>query len=309
MDNRDRPNIVKFYTFINYLFSLIILLIALWFFSSTGFSIVIIILISISLLHYSIAKGLWEGRKWAFVLQAISIAAIIGLNLKALLLDNESLKILTIVFGVILLGLFIFNKKAKYFFKINNTTKESIKDFKEFMNQDSLRSLLVSLCLIVIGIFFALFPTLSFLTGTPLPLVIVESCSMYHDSSKLDTWWTNNGQWYESRGITKEEFSEFTLKRGINKGDIILVIGKDSYKTGDIIIFTANTKYPIIHRMISQDPPSTKGDNNPEQLSIEKSISQEVIQGKAIARIPYLGWIKLIFFEPLRPTDQRGFCK
>ena len=58
--------------------------------------------------------------------------------------------------------------------------KESLKKFWAFLQEDSWQSWVVSLILIIIIIKFVFFPLLSFVTGTTLPLVVVESCSMYH---------------------------------------------------------------------------------------------------------------------------------
>ena len=107
------------------------------------------------------------------------------------------------------------------------------------------------------------------------------------------------------KGIVATEDEE----REVEKGDIILVLGKNNYKLGDIIIFNAPTKHPLIHRIVSLEPISTKGDHNTNQLSIEQDIQQEAIIGKATLKIPLLGWIKLIFFEPFRPASQKGFCR
>ncbi|MDO8563401.1 MAG: hypothetical protein AABW82_05130 [Nanoarchaeota archaeon] len=188
------------------------------------------------------------------------------------------------------------------------SVKEQAKRFYKFLKEDTWQSWIISLILIVILIKFIIFPSLSFITGAPLPLVVVESCSMYH-SSGFESWWNSNGVKYEQFNIDKETFSEFSFKNGINKGDIILVYGYADYNLGDVIIFLANTKNPIIHRKISERPTQTEGDNNPSQLDIEKSIPDDRLLGKAVARIPYLGWIKLIFFELSRPESQRGFCK
>ncbi|MDO8508723.1 MAG: hypothetical protein Q7S27_03505 [Nanoarchaeota archaeon] len=182
-----------------------------------------------------------------------------------------------------------------------------IKKFWEFLKKDTWQSWIVSIILIIIFIKLIFFPLLSFLTQSPLPLVVVESCSMYHESS-FNEWWERNSEWYESKDITKENFASFSFKNGLNKGDIILVTGKNKYSEGDIIIFTAPTQHPIIHRIISTDPISTKGDHNSDQLSIEKSIQQANILGKSTLKIPLLGWIKLIFFEPFRSKNERGLC-
>ena len=186
---------------------------------------------------------------------------------------------------------------------------DAIKKIWQFLKEDSWQSWIVSIILIIIVIKFIFFPVLSFTTGTNLPLVVVESCSMYHESD-FDSWWQQNSPLYESRGIVKADFEKYPFKEGINKGDIIFVLGKREYKTGDVIIFSAPTKYPIIHRVISLEPLSTKGDHNPGQIEgIETNIAKDSVIGKAVFRIPGLGWVKLIFFEPLKKPEDRGFCR
>ncbi|MDO8460793.1 MAG: S26 family signal peptidase [Nanoarchaeota archaeon] len=196
---------------------------------------------------------------------------------------------------------------------------ESIKNFWVFLKKDTWQSWLVSLLLIVILIKFIFFPIVSFITGTSLPLVVVESCSMYHESN-FDNWWSQNAQWYESRNITKSEFSNFKMMNGLNKGDIILVIKETIPKIGDIIIFQPNTdsttQHPIIHRIVGLNPVQTKGDHNTQQITQnnnqqhldETNIPKDRIIGKSVLKIPILGWIKLIFFEPFKDPSQRGFC-
>ncbi len=182
-----------------------------------------------------------------------------------------------------------------------------VKKFWYFLKEDTWQSWLVSIILIIILIKLIFFPVLSLITSTSLPLVVVESCSMYHESS-FEEWWEKNAPFYESRSIKKPDFESFPFKNGLNKGDIIFVIGKEEYNIGDIIIFTAPTKHPLIHRIIENPPISTKGDHNTNQLPIEQNIQKEAIIGKSAFKIPLLGWIKLIFFEPFRPSGQRGLC-
>ena len=198
--------------------------------------------------------------------------------------------------------------------------KETLKKFWSFLKEDTWQSWLVSIILVVVVIKFVFFPLLSIVTGTQLPLVVVESCSMYHESS-FDEWWANNLEWYESHNITRVKFEEFPFKGGLNKGDIIFVWGRSNYNLGDIIIFTpnsdSNAQHPIIHRLVSTNPLETKGDHNLGQLVSENNkqkidetlISEDRVIGKAIFRVPLLGWIKLSLFEPFRPAEQRGFCE
>ncbi len=178
----------------------------------------------------------------------------------------------------------------------------------KYLKKDTWDSWVVSLILTFVVIKFVFFPLLSFTTGSSLPLVVVESCSMYH-GVEFDEWWDRNGIWYEKQGIEKEDFEEFSMKGGLNKGDVVLIYGRGDYNLGDIIVFQTDFKYPLIHRLIDEVPYSTKGDNNFGQLAQEKRIDKDKILGKAVARIPAVGWLKLIFFEGSRPDEQRGFCK
>lgn len=198
--------------------------------------------------------------------------------------------------------------------------KEIFINIWKFLKEDSWQSWIVSIILIIIGIKFIFFPFLSFITGTELPLVVVESCSMYHGSS-FPEWWQLNSEWYESRDIAKSDFSAFPFRSGLNKGDIVFVYGRSGYELGDVIVFRQNTEalspYPIIHRIIQTGTIGTKGDNNNAQLTInnnpqrldETSIIPQRIMGKALFKIPLLGWVKLIFFDALKPEDERGFCQ
>ena len=186
---------------------------------------------------------------------------------------------------------------------------------------DSLKGWIFSIIIIFVFIKFIFFPGLSLITGTSLPLAIVESCSMYHEGNLLsdyDEWFQDHESKYSNFNINQEQFKDFKMKNGFNKGDILFILGTkpEKLKIGDIIIFTANSENPIIHRIIdiqNQDNElsfSTIGDNNQGQLSFEKSISSDKIIGKATLKaLPYFGWIKLIFFETQKPTSSKGFCK
>lgn len=199
-------------------------------------------------------------------------------------------------------------------------TKEFYKKAKFILwDDDSFKGWIISLLFIFIVVKFIFFPLLSLVTGTSLPLAIVESCSMYHEGnyfSNFDNWWDAQDK-YDSFNLTKEQFEEFGFKRGFNKGDILFIVGANPNKleTGDVIIFNAGTNHPIIHRIVSIKETdsgkvfSTIGDHNPGQLSVEREITEEQLVGKAVVRIvPYAGWVKLIFFEHLQPENNKGFC-
>jgi len=188
-------------------------------------------------------------------------------------------------------------------------------------NSDSIFSYLVFLILVFIIVKFILLPGLGLIFGSSLPLAIVESSSMEHYALDLDTngysicgkyledyqfldseeYWQTCGQWYEDNtNITEAEFQTFKFKDGFRKGDLMIIMGRDSIEVGDVIIFDTGRSYPIIHRVVSTNPIQTKGDHNGAQLDEEKGINKNQIIGVAVGRIPYIGWIKLFFVELFR---------
>jgi signal peptidase I len=188
--------------------------------------------------------------------------------------------------------------------------KKEWKKFVKFMKEDSWQSLLVSLVLAFLIIKFIVFPVLIAITGTPLPLVIVESCSMYHQDRGFENTFTSSI--YSDYGISIEDSEDWIFQNGFAKGDIIFVLAPKNLEVGDVIIFNGGQRNPIIHRLISVgETYTTKGDNyltNKGVGSFEKSIAEEQLLGKAVFKIPYLGWIKLIFFDWRNPVSARGLC-
>ena len=184
---------------------------------------------------------------------------------------------------------------------------------------DSFKGWIFSILFIFIFIKLIFFPTLGFITGTSLPLAIVESCSMYHQGnlfSDTDEWWDRHEKKYFKFFINGLDFQEFPFQKGFNKGDILLIIKAkpETLEEGDVIIFNSNQKNPVIHRIIDikeEDGErvfATIGDNNRGQLSFEKSITQDQLVGKAVIKVaPYFGWVKLVFYVWQRPSE-KGFC-
>lgn len=185
--------------------------------------------------------------------------------------------------------------------------------FVDFLKEDSWPSFVVTLVLALLFIKFIFFPLLSLITGTSLPLVIVESCSMYHSD---DFGEILENDIYADYGIDINSTEDWDFKRGMNKGDIIFVLGAEleDLEVGEVVIFDSGgqTAHPIIHRVIDVDLEdrefTTKGDNNEELLQIEREISEDKIIGRAVLRAPYLGWAKLIFFDFRNPPSRRGLC-
>jgi signal peptidase I len=218
---------------------------------------------------------------------------------------------------------------------------KQIEGIKKFWNKlwfilwkdNSLKGWIFSIIFLFVFIKFIFFPVLGLVTGTALPLAIVESCSMHHEGNifaNYDNWWERHDNKYNSLGITKEDFQGGVLskfRRGFTKGDILFLIKAKpkKLKIGNIIAFNSGTRnVPVIHRIINikeengQFIFTTIGDNNAQSLTSsnnalgvnEIEISSEQLVGKAAFRIvPYLGWGKLIFFEHLRSASEKGICK
>lgn len=206
---------------------------------------------------------------------------------------------------------------------VGKTIKDFLKKFWFIVwKDDSIKGWIISIVFLFVVIKFIFFPFLSLATGTALPLAIVESCSMYHDGnlfSNFDNWWERHDLKYSQFTINKLDFEDFPFKSGLNKGDILFIVGVEpkDLKEGDVIIFNAGRQNPLIHRIIDIEVDSntgkrifsTIGDNNNGQLPIEEKIQENQIIGKATFKLaPYLGWGKLIFYEPSRDPSQRGLC-
>jgi signal peptidase I len=175
---------------------------------------------------------------------------------------------------------------------------------------DSLASWIVNILLAFVLIKFLIYPGLGLILGTSYPVVAVVSGSMEHHGS-FDDWWVSDAMcpakcsqsdWYAKLGISKEQFKTFIFSNGFNKGDIIVLTGTPPEKigVGDVIVFKANRlSYPIIHRVIAKEDGivTTKGDFNPDSGSEDKGITEGRYLGRAVFRIPFLGWIKIVFFD------------
>lgn len=215
--------------------------------------------------------------------------------------------------------------------KIGETGKSGFKKFWFLLWKDnSLKGWIFSLVFLFIFIKIIFLPGLSLITGTSLPLAIVESCSMYHEGnffSSFNGWWDRHETKYEGLNLSKEGFSDFSFRRGFSKGDILFIVKANPNKLelGDIILFNSGTSgTPVIHRIIKIKEEngekifSTMGDNNNQMLTPgnnpakidEREIKESQLVGKAVFRItPFLGWAKLIFFEGMRTESERGFCE
>lgn len=196
---------------------------------------------------------------------------------------------------------------------MNEQLKSFLKKTWHFLwEEDSFLSWLANIILAFVLIKFVVYPGLGFILGTGYPVVAVVSGSMEHDGS-FDTWWNSEAfcpgkctqfEWYAQHGVTQKEFKEYPFKNGFNKGDIMVLKGikPKNIKRGEIIVFQKDArKEPIIHRLIAvqeQDGSvilETKGDHNKDSGEIDKGIQEQHLLGRAVLRIPFLGWVKILF--------------
>jgi signal peptidase I len=185
------------------------------------------------------------------------------------------------------------------------------KVWKFIWEDDSIWSWMVNIILAFVLIKFIVYPGLGLLLGTTYPVVAVVSESMEHNEP-FDEWWEHSKEWYEDHEITKDMFAEFKLRNGFNKGDIIVLTAakKETTNIGDIIVFRSGKPDPIIHRVVAwwteEDKKfyMTKGDNyQTNKLPIRNAIIDETritenqVIGKALFKVPFLGYIKIWFVE------------
>ena len=183
--------------------------------------------------------------------------------------------------------------------------KSAAKGFWNFVwNDNSIWSWIFNAVLAFILIKFLVYPGLGLVFHTHSPVVAVISDSMHH-SGDFDKWWAGMETPYAKFNISKAEFSEFTLSNGFKRGDLILLKGKkpEDIHVGDMLVFKGTTPEPIIHRAVNKWKTgdvyyfSTKGDANLGQRDEEKEISQDRIIGTGWIRIPYVGFVKILFTD------------
>ncbi len=138
----------------------------------------------------------------------------------------------------------------------------------------------------------------------------------YQEKQKVDFdfFWSDCGYFYGKYNITKQDFKKFRFKNGFNTGDIIVLFGASPEKIskGDVIVFRArkgDSSEPIIHRVVKKWQENgkyyfqTKGDHNSGSIDTpylnEIKISETQIIGKAVFRIPWLGYVKIGFVSLL----------
>ncbi len=93
--------------------------------------------------------------------------------------------------------------------------------------------------------------------------------------------------------------SSWSMEPTLHVGDIVIVVGSESYSVGDIVIYESPSGL-IVHRIIGIEGNAyvTKGDANPFPDSIHPPPTS--IKGKVVFVIPYIGAIKLAFESFIR---------
>ena len=198
---------------------------------------------------------------------------------------------------------------------------DQLKKFWHWLwHDDSVLSWVTSILIAFIAIKYVIYPLLGLLMGTQFPIVAVVSDSMEHNQP-FDQWWAIQQDHYLRHNITMDDFQEFPMPRGFDKGDIIVLVGvaEERVEPGDIIVYWGGKAYPIIHRVIAVNGDGTfqtKGDNNPGQI-IQPPLDErripydrpcldeadgtcDIVLGKAVFRVPWLGWVKIWAVDLLR---------
>lgn len=198
-----------------------------------------------------------------------------------------------------------------------------IKTWKFIWENDSPLSWILNVIIAFILVKFIIYPGLGLLLGTTHPVVAVVSGSMSHSlengqicgispkeyGNNIDDYWKACGNWYESNNIDKEDMEKWSFNKGFNKGDIMILRKVDIKETkiGEVIVFKSFLPDPIIHRVVKKNFNNniyileTKGDHNsgPILEHGEINLTKDRIVGKAIFRIPFLGWVKILAVDML----------
>ena len=120
-------------------------------------------------------------------------------------------------------------------------------------------------------------------------------CGQRIDEPKnFNKYWEMCGSFYESIGITGDEFRQFTNPNGLSRGDLLFVMGPDNPRVGDILIYRkSGSDFTIVHRLIetNNDFYITKGDNN---NVADPPVAKNYVVGKVVFAVPILGYPRLL---------------
>lgn len=135
----------------------------------------------------------------------------------------------------------------------------------------------------------------------------------------FDEYWKICGNFYENRNISKEKFSNFPIKNGFSRGDLLIIMGTDNYSVGDVVVYHLENLNSdeemckrfkifikqrgidrVVHRIIAVENGEyiVKGDHN--EIADQCRLKKEQFLGKVIFVIPKIGYLKIIPSEILR---------
>ncbi len=170
---------------------------------------------------------------------------------------------------------------------------------------------------IIIAVILGLFFGLQLVLGTSVPIRVVESGSMSLSLNFI------TGPPYSLNNFVQT--LEHPFDRTLDTGDLIIIQKVDpkdlntNYPNSDIIVYrnpTNPSDTPIVHRIVAVNKINgtlffqTKGDGNEQQWPLippatiydsntvynghRQGVPQNLVEGKVILRIPWLGWITLL---------------
>jgi len=122
----------------------------------------------------------------------------------------------------------------------------------------------------------------------------VQGRSMEHHGFDFDEWWDNKKEWYVENNISKDNFDNFSMKNGIDRGDMIILENSNNINVGDVIVFRGNYSTLLIHRVVKKWEEKgksyyqAKGDYNYNYSAElgEDNLSEDDITGKVVFKIP-----------------------
>ena len=88
-----------------------------------------------------------------------------------------------------------------------------------------------------------------------------------------------------------------SMEPALSVGDLLIAQSRETYKTGDIVIYQSG-RTPVVHRIVAMDDQTvtTQGDaNNTPDTPFQK----ELIKGKVILVIPIIGYLFWALKTPL----------
>lgn len=173
--------------------------------------------------------------------------------------------------------------------------KKSLKRFWHFLwHEESIASYVVFFILAYLFLQFVAFPGFLLIFGLS-DVTAVMTTSMIHTDPNLENTYYG---WLEARNISREEIDSWSFQEGLEIGDVVFVkkVKKEEIDVGDVVVYYAPTGVSIIHRVVNIENSvyTTKGDANSNPLNFERQLSFESIKGKAILKIPYLGYPRVL---------------